>query len=70
MEDDAEDADIYRKFLRGDAVEALLAWQPIEKNGEKARFLLAVFDGGQGPCAYFFAKGYTCACCGEFPKPP
>ncbi|WP_150127693.1 hypothetical protein [Janthinobacterium psychrotolerans] len=34
----------------------LEAWQPYEPNGEKAWFLLAVFDGGQGPCAYFVQK--------------
>lgn len=52
----AKAADIYRKFLRGDAVGALLAWQPCEPNGEKAWFLLADFDGGEGACAYFMRR--------------
>lgn len=53
MEDDAQAVDIYRKFLHGDTAWALSAWQPCAPNGENAWFLLAVFDGREGPCAYF-----------------
>ena len=56
MEDDAQAVEIYSKFLRGDPVGALSAWQPCEPNGEKLWFLLAVFDGGEGPCAYFVRR--------------
>lgn len=57
MDDDAQAVDIYKKFLRGDAVGALSTWQPCEPNGEKEWFLLAVFDGWEGPCAYFVRRG-------------
>lgn len=56
MEDDAQAVEIYSKFLRGDPVGALSVWQPCEPNGEKLWFLLAVFDGGEGPCAYFVRR--------------
>ncbi|MDO8039549.1 hypothetical protein O3298_10900 [Janthinobacterium sp. SUN137] len=56
MEDDAEALDIYSQFLRGDAMWALSAWQPCKPNGEKDWFLLAVFVGGDGPCAYFVRR--------------
>lgn len=56
MEDDAQAMDEYRKFLCGDTIGALSAWQPCQPNGEKSWFLLAVFDGGEGPCAYFVRR--------------
>lgn len=56
MEDDAQAEDVYREFLRGDVGGALSAWQPCEPNGEKDWFLLVVFDGGEGPCAYFVRR--------------
>lgn len=56
MEDDAQAEDNYRKFLSGDAVGALSAWQPCEPNGEKDWFILTIFDGGEGPCAYFVRR--------------
>ena len=49
MEDDAPAVDSYRKFLAGDITEALSA----KPDGDYAWFLLAVFDGREGPCAYF-----------------
>lgn len=56
MEDDAVAVDSYRKFLAGDSAEALFAWQPCKPDGDQAWFLLAVFDGGEGPCAYFVRR--------------
>lgn len=56
MEDDAKDLDSYRKFLAGDPAGALSAWQPCKPDGDQSWFLLAVFDGGEGPCAYFVRK--------------
>ena len=56
MEDDALAVDSYRKFLAGDITEALSAWQPCKPDGDYAWFLLAVFDGGDGPCAYFVRR--------------
>ena len=56
MEDDAQAVYVYREFLRGYVVGALSAWQPCEPNGEKFWFLLAVFDGGEGPCVYFVRR--------------
>ena len=56
MEDDAQAVDIYRKFLHGDTAWTLSAWQPCEPNGENAWFLPAVFDGREGPCAYFVRR--------------
>lgn len=53
MEDDARAEHSYRKFLAGDLAGALSAWQPCKPDGDQAWFLLAVFDGGEGPCAYF-----------------
>ena len=53
MEDDAVAVDSYRKFLAGDSAKALFAWQPCKPDGDQAWFLLAVFDIGEGPCAYF-----------------
>lgn len=56
MEDDVQAEDIYKKFLGGDTIWALSAWQPCEPNCEKTWFLLAVFDGREGPCAYFVRR--------------
>lgn len=56
MEDDTGAEDSYRKFLAGDTVGALFTWQPCKPDGDQAWFLLAVFDGGEGPCAYFVRK--------------
>lgn len=53
MEDDAKDLYSYRKFLAGDPAGALSAWQPCKPDGDQAWFLLTVFDGADGPCAYF-----------------
>jgi len=53
MEDDAKDLDSYRKFLAGDPAGALSAWQPCKPDGDQSWFLLAVFHGEEGPCAYF-----------------
>ena len=56
MEDDARALDSYRMFLAGDLAGALSAWQPCKPDGDQAWFLLAVFDGGDGPCAYFVRR--------------
>lgn len=53
MEDDARALDSYRMFLAGDLAGALSAWQPCRPDGDQAWFLLAVFDCGEGLCAYF-----------------
>jgi hypothetical protein len=53
MEDDTGAEDSYRKFLAGGSAEELSAWQPCKPDGDNAWFLLAVFDIGEGPCAYF-----------------
>lgn len=53
MEDDARAVDSYMRFLAGDSAGALSAWQPCRPDGDQAWFLLAVFDGREGPCAYF-----------------
>lgn len=59
MEDDSRAVDGYRRFLAGDPAGALSAWQPCRPDGDQAWFLLAVFDGGPGPCAYFTRR---CRC--------
>ncbi|WP_099667667.1 hypothetical protein [Janthinobacterium sp. 13] len=56
MEDDARAVDSYRRFLAGDLVGSLSEWQPCKPDGDQAWFLLAVFDGGEGPCAYFVRR--------------
>ncbi len=56
MEGDVRAVDSYRKFLAGDIAEALSTWQPCNPDGDQAWFLLAVFDGGEGPCAYCVRK--------------
>ena len=56
MEDDALAVDSYRKFLAGDSADAVFAWQPCKPDGDQAWFLLAVFDVGEGPCAYFVRR--------------
>ncbi len=53
MEDDARALDSYRMFLAGDLAGALSAWQPCRPDGDQAWFLLCVFHGEEGPCAYF-----------------
>jgi hypothetical protein len=56
MEDDTQAVDSYRRFLAGDCAGSMSAWQPCKPDGEYAWFILAVFDGGDGPCAYFVRK--------------
>lgn len=56
MEDDAWAEDSHRKFLAGDLAGAVSSWQPCKPDGDQAWILLAVFDGNEGPCAYFVRK--------------
>ncbi|PHV39219.1 hypothetical protein [Janthinobacterium sp. BJB304] len=56
MEDDTGAEDSYRKFLAGGSAEELSAWQPCKPDGDRTWILLAVFDGREGPCAYFVRR--------------
>ena len=57
VEDDARAVDSYMRFLAGDSAGALSSWQPCKPDGDHAWFLLAIFVGGDGPCAYFARGG-------------
>ncbi|PHV14166.1 hypothetical protein CSQ90_25340 [Janthinobacterium sp. BJB303] len=56
MEDDARAVDSYKKFHAGNPAGGLSEWQPCKPDGDQAWFLLAVFDAGEGPCAYFVRR--------------